>query len=194
MKDYQIQSVWDWVTRLWHWSLAIVVIIAWLLGQFRNFDIIVWHFYIGYCVCALLIFRGGWGFIGPQTVRFTTLLQSMILLPGYLSGLFKRHPSGAQGHSPLGSLATITLLLALTCQVLTGLFSEDTDLFSGGPLVAQVSSSVISTATYLHILGAKVLLVLFICHLLAMFFYRVWKKEDLIKPMFTGKKQVKRNA
>ena len=69
MSRYQTMPVWDAVTRVWHWLLALTVISGWLLGEFRTFNLIQWHFYAGFCTGGLLLFRIFWGMTGPPPVR-----------------------------------------------------------------------------------------------------------------------------
>jgi cytochrome b len=50
----------------------------------------------------------------------------------------------------------------------------------------------VNRLTWWHHFNADVILVLVILHVSAILFYLVWKKENLIKPMITGWKWVKR--
>ena len=102
-----------------------------------------------------------------------------------------RQPSGVPGHNPVGALSVIAMVLALTTQVVTGLFSEDDALFYSGPLASEVSSDTVVMMTGYHNLFAKVVLVLVALHLAAILFYLVWKRENLVAPMLHGLKWVK---
>ncbi|MDX1812019.1 MAG: cytochrome b/b6 domain-containing protein, partial [Gammaproteobacteria bacterium] len=68
----KLQKIWDPVTRLWHWVLAITVIVSWSFGEFMSFDNVVWHFYLGYLILGLIGFRVIWGILGPAPIRFKT--------------------------------------------------------------------------------------------------------------------------
>ena len=150
-----------------------------------------WHFYLGYTILGLMLFRFIWGFIGPAPIRF----RALIYRPGhtwhYLKKVGSRSPSGSPGHNPLGSLSVIALLLSTTFQAVTGLFIESDDFFESGPLAGYISDTAIKQLNGWHHLNAKILLVLVGLHLCAIFFYLLWKKENLIKPMVTGWKWVK---
>ena len=185
--------VWSPTVRAWHWLLATSVIAGWMLGEFRTFSIMQWHFYAGYCTIGLLVFRIGLGFIGPDPVRFATLLRSLRHIGPYLKSLFRREPSGMAGHAPLGALASLVFLLLLIVQATSGLFSEDDGLFYEGPLSDLLSSDGVRTATSIHNNFAQALLVMFGLHLAAMLFYGLWKRENLVKPMLTGIKLVRSN-
>jgi len=185
-------KVWDPVTRLWHWVLAAAVITNWIFGEFMSFDTVSWHFYLGYTVLALLGFRLLWGFVGPAPVRWCSLLPRPAELMSYIGKVGKREPSGTPGHNPLGSLSVIALLLVLAAQAGTGLFIETDDFFESGPLYGYVSEATVNSLTWWHHFLSKVLLALVVLHLVAILFYRLWKREDLLQPMITGWKWVRR--
>ena len=191
VEGYRREAVWDPVTRLWHWGLAASVIAGWSLGEFRTFSVMQWHIYLGYLTGCLLLFRYVWGFIGPEPVRHRTLFASLRGLPAYVRQVGHRRPSGTPGHNPLGALSVIAMVLALTAQVLTGLFSEDDGLFFSGPLASEVSSDTVLLMTGYHNLFAKVVLVLVGLHVAAILFYLVWKRENLVLPMLNGWKWVR---
>ena len=191
MEGYRREAVWDPITRLWHWLLAASVITGWILGEFRTFSIMQWHIYLGYLTGGLLVFRYVWGWVGPAPIRHRTLVASLRGIPAYLRRLGRRRPSGVPGHNPLGALSVIAMVLALTAQVVTGLFSEDDALFFSGPLASEVSSDTIETMTSYHHLFSNVVLVLVALHVAAILFYLVWKRENLVVPMLNGLKWVR---
>ena len=191
MEGYRQEPVWDGVTRLWHWLLAASVVTGWALGEFRTFSIMQWHIYLGYFTGTLLLFRYAWGLVGPAPVRHRTLFASLRDMPGYLRRVHVRRPSGVPGHNPVGALSVIAMVLALTAQVVTGLFSEDDALFHSGPLASEVSSDTVVMMTGYHNIFAKVVLALVGLHVAAILFYLVWKRENLIVPMLNGRKWVK---
>lgn len=193
MRRYQYHHirVWDAVTRSWHWLLAFTVISGWLLGEFRTFSIMQWHFYAGYCTGGLLLFRLYWGFFGPPSVRFAALIPRPRELVAYVRVLFRREPSGVAGHSPMGGSAVLIMLTLLIVQVCTGLFSEDDALFHEGPLADTVSSATSRKATAIHHQNSSLLLIMFGLHVGIMVFYHIWKKENLVGAMFSGRKLVR---
>lgn len=185
------EKVWDPVTRVWHWLLAIVVIAGWSLGEFMSFSTIRWHFYCGYAVLALVAFRLLWGCIGPAPVRLRALVPRPSSLAAYMRTLGRREPSGLAGHNPLGALAVLAMLVALLAQAGTGLFIESEDYFEPAPLNHLVSGKTAKLLMSVHELCAKVILVLVALHLAAMLFYLLWKRENLVTAMFTGWKRVR---
>lgn len=191
-QGYTQQHVWGAPLRVWHWLLAVSVVSGWLIGEFRTFSIMQWHFYAGYCTGALLLVRVVMGFTGPRSVRFSALWPVPKTLFNDVKTMFHRRPSGNHGHSPLGGLATIAILLCLIWQVATGLMSIDDALFFEGPLASWVSSSTNRMATRFHHYGATAILVLFVMHISIMLFYKFWKHENLVIAMISGKKLVKK--
>ena len=65
---------------------------------------------------------------------------------------------------------------------------NDIDFF--GPLFNLVDQSMSDRLTGFHQLFAKVLLVLLAVHVVAIIFYVLIKKDNLVKPMITGWKEV----
>ena len=187
----KLQKIWDPVTRLWHWVLATLVISNWVIGEFMSFDNVRWHFYLGYTILGLLVFRIIWGFAGPEPVRWSSLLPQPKKIINYLKDAPKRTPSGSPGHNPIGALSVLALVLILIAQATSGLFIESDDFFESAPLVSYVSSAVVNSMTWWHLFLSDILLILVVLHLLAIVFYRVWKKENLVKPMITGWKWVR---
>jgi cytochrome b len=194
LQGFTQEKIWDPVTRLWHWALVLSVGVGWSFGRFMSFDTIQWHFYLGYFTLGLMVFRCLWGVVGPRPVRFAALLPTPRNLLAYLRHVGRRGPSGTPGHNPMGSLSVILMLLAISAQAFTGLFIESDDFFEYGPLAGYVSEATVSRMTWWHHLNADFILALVVLHVSAILFYLIWKNENLIKPMITGWKWVKRDS
>lgn len=191
MKGYTLKKIWDPVTRLWHWALVLSVTVGWGFGEFMDFSTIQWHFYIGYFIGALLLFRIVWGFIGPEPIRLKQLFHSPSATINYAKNITKRKPSGTPGHNPIGSISVLLILVLLATQVSSGLFNESDDFFESAPLAEYVEDETIDLMTWVHSWNSKFILAVVIAHVLAIVFYKIWKRENLVKPMFTGWKWVK---
>jgi cytochrome b len=179
--------VWDLPTRIFHWLLAFCVISSIISGEVGG-NAIIWHFRLGYCVIALLIFRVVWGFVGGHWSRFKQFFYSPLTILRYLRGQSK--PEHEVGHNPLGSLSVWGLFFILGAQVATGLMSDD-EIASQGPLVQFISGATSSLATSYHKHWGKVIIILLIAlHIAAILFYLFKKKENLIRPMLRGDKDV----
>lgn len=182
--------LWDPLLRGFHWLLAFFVIAGWCLGQFGPAKMTL-HFWCGYVVAGLLLFRLVWGFVGPQPARFAHFIRGPGAIAGYMRGMFLREPSHWPGHNPLGALSVIAVLAALAAQVSSGLISDPDDYINVGPLASYVSSATRAKAVGWHELGGNLILVLVLLHIAVILFYRFWKREDLVRPMLTGVKQVR---
>lgn len=177
-------KVWDVPTRLFHWSLVVGILVSYLTFEFDYMDI---HVISGACVLALVIFRLVWGVIGSSTAQFHRFVSSPKAVLNYIRQPedFKQKP----GHSPLAALSVLALLLSLSVQAITGLFVDD-EIYITGPLVKFASTETVEWAAFIHAYNSDVLLALIVVHLVAVFFYLLVKKDNLIGPMVTGWKKI----
>jgi cytochrome b len=194
LRGLRREKIWDPVTRLWHWVLVVAVVLGWSFGEFMSFSTIQYHFYCGYTVLGLILFRCVWGLFGPEPVRVRALLPNPRALLAYVKRLGARVPSGTPGHNPLGALAVIAMIALLGLQASSGLFIESEDYFEAAPLAHLVSDAVTNQLIWWHKLVAKLILGVVVLHVGAIFFYLLWKKENLIIAMITGWKWVKSDA
>lgn len=179
--------VWDLPTRIFHWTLAVCVISLVVTGQIGG-SAMDWHFRFGYAVLTLLLFRLAWGLVGGHWSRFSSFLYAPSTLLRYLRG--QGGPELSTGHNPLGAGSVFALLFFLLVQVATGLISDD-EIASSGPLTSLVPSTWVSQATwYHHSVGKLVLIVLVTLHVAAILFYLLRKRQNLVRPMLLGDKEV----
>ena len=176
--------VWDLGIRFFHWALVLLVTGAVVTIKLGRLDLHVW---CGYGVLTLLVFRIVWGFIGGTHARFASFIAGPGKVFAYMKGMFSRegHESGL-GHNPIGALSVLAMLLVLLFQAVSGLFTNDEDFAFEGPLYKWVGSAVSNTLTSLHKLNEWVIYVLVATHILAIVFYAVFHKDNLVKPMLTG--------
>ncbi|MCT4608465.1 MAG: cytochrome b/b6 domain-containing protein [Pelagimonas sp.] len=186
------RKIWDIGLRLFHWALVICVGVAWGLGEFGP-NVMTLHFYFGYAVIALLVFRVIWGLVGPAPARFVHFLYGPGTVLRYAKTLFQRKPSYWPGHNPLGALAVFAILGVLFLQVVTGLFADPDDYINVGPLAHWVSSDGTRLASQLHELASKLILALVVIHVAVIGFYKRFKGENLVTPMITGWKLVRKD-
>lgn len=59
--------VWDLPVRLFHWSVVVLVVAAYVTIRLNWMD---WHVRIGETLLALVLFRLLWGCFGSETARF----------------------------------------------------------------------------------------------------------------------------
>ena len=172
--------VWDLPTRLFHWLFAAAVIGAIVTVKVGG-SWMDWHLPFGVTALVLLTFRVVWGFTGSRYARFSSFVKGPGTVWHYL-----RHPQdrAPPGHSPLGGLSVVALLLVVAVQAGTGLFATD-DILTSGPLNQFVSSDTAALLTSIHKWNENVLFGLIGLHLLAIAIYALRGKQ-LVPPMITG--------
>ncbi len=182
--QYPKIHIWDLPTRLFHWSLVILVAVSWWSVDQGRMTVHMWS---GYCVLTLLGFRLLWGIWGSTTARFGHFVKGPRPALAHLGHVFKRPAEPTVGHNPLGGWVIILFLLLLLFQAGTGLFAND-DIFIEGPLTHLVSDAMSDRLTGLHESNFNLLLGLIGVHIAAAFFYLLVRGENLIRPMITGRK------
>ena len=175
--------LWDLPTRLFHWLLAGLVVASFVSGKIGG-NAMDWHGKFGLAILGLLAFRLVWGFAGSTYARFVSFLPTPAKVLAYLRGQWR-----GVGHNPLGAFSVFGLLLLLAFQVGTGLFGND-DIAFRGPLYELISKDLSDRLTGLHKLSVNVLIALVTLHIVAIAFYVRVKKDDLIRPMLTGWKDI----
>jgi cytochrome b len=85
----------------------------------------------------------------------------------------------------------LVLIFAVLAQVVTGLFTADTDTgMVNGPLALKVADKWVERATDFHAWWINILLILVAIHVAAVVLYLVWKRHNLIGAMITGRKRI----
>ncbi|MFM7348673.1 MAG: cytochrome b/b6 domain-containing protein [Erythrobacter sp.] len=174
-------SVWDPLLRLTHWSFPLLIPALWWTAENHRYAL---HKRIGLVLLGLLLFRFLWGFLGPETARFSQFVKGPVAVLGYLRGKAGEGVA-AIGHSPLGGWSTLVLLGVMLVQAGLGLFAGDPFDGTTGPLNALVGFELADTITELHETGFWVIVGLVALHLAAITFYAV-RGDDLLSPMVGG--------
>jgi len=186
----QRMKVWDLPVRLFHWSIVVLIFAAWLTQELNKMD---WHVWIGYTILTLLLFRLTWGFIGSDTARFTRFLKSPAAALRHLSHLRRREADREIGHNAAGGWMVLVMLAILSVQAGTGLFAND-DANTEGPLMHLVSKDQSNWFSKLHALNFNLILIVIGLHVLAIAAYAVLKRQNLVRPMVTGVKDMPGDA
>ena len=140
--------------------------------------------YSGYAILTLIVFRVLWGLFGSSTARFATFVRGPRAILAYVRG---SRAWRAIGHSPLGALSVLAMLIVLKLQVATGLINADDDGLVEGPLAKFTSIESADLIHELHEILFYVLLGLIALHVAAIVFYRVVGGRKLLGPMITGR-------
>jgi len=179
--------VWDLPTRVFHWVLALTIVASVVSAKIGG-NAMIWHFRFGYLVFALLAFRILWGLVGGRWSRFSSFIYAPGTVLRYLRGQSRGDEHHDVGHNPLGSFSVFALLGVLGLQVASGLVADD-EIANIGPLNRYVSSALAGQATHWHKdYGQWILLGLVALHILAVLYYLVGKRKNLVRPMLGGDK------
>jgi cytochrome b len=181
--------VWDLPVRLFHWALVVLILVSYFTARAGG-DWMTFHFWSGYAILTLLLFRIAWGFVGSTTARFSNFVKGPAAAFAHLREFLVGRPHDA-GHNALGGAMVVVLIVAVLLQAVAGLFSADTDLGTvNGPLANLLPDKWVDRATDFHKFWIKVLYWLVGLHVLAALLYLVWKRQNLIGAMITGRKKL----
>lgn len=165
--------VWDFPTRVFHWSLAACFVIAVITQDMERLRQV--HITSGYTMMGLVMFRLIWGIVGTRYARFSSFVPTPRSVFRYLSGIVTGRPEHYVGHNPLGALGIVAMIV-LTVGV--GI--------SGVLLDSGVAEDVFED---LHEGLANGMLAVVGIHLIGVVLSGVLHQENLVKAMLTGHKE-----
>ena len=121
-------------SAFFHWALAACFAVAYLTGEDAEKGSGL-HIWAGYAICALLITRVIWGFIGSAHARFSDFTFGPAATLRYLKDMLGGRAKRYLGHSPAGAAMIFALLICLTGTIWTGLqvYAEE----GKGPLASN---------------------------------------------------------
>lgn len=165
--------MWDPLVRICHWTLVIIVALAWLTREGWS----AWHEWLGYGSIVILAVRIPWGFFGPVEAPFVNFVRR----PGATLSYARRVLAGSEerhlGHNPLGAWMIVVLLTNLLLLGFSG-WLYTTDRFWG-----------VEWVEHLHGALADALLVLTGLHIAGVVFASWRQRESLIAAMVHGRKR-----
>jgi cytochrome b len=181
-------AVWDWPVRVCHWSIVALVIVAVVTAKIGG-NAMVWHMRAGMAILALVLFRLLWGVAGTRHARFTSFVRGPGTVLRYAKSMLTARHERYIGHNPLGGWWVVAMMLVLLAQVTSGLFAND-DIATDGPLVRLISKDRSDAITAIHHRNLWVLATLVTLHLAAIAYHLVAVRDNLVRAMITGVKQV----
>jgi cytochrome b len=194
MADDKKVRVWDVPVRLFHWTLVVLLVVSYCTAQAGG-DWMKLHFWSGYTILTLLLFRIAWGFVGSTTARFSHFVTGPGAWFVYLKSFVTGRKTYDVGHNPVGGIMVVVLIFAVLAQAVAGLFSADTDMgIVNGPLANTIPDKWVNRATAFHEFWVNVIICLAALHILAAVTYLVLKRQNLIGAMFTGRKPLEHVA
>ncbi|MBI5286963.1 MAG: cytochrome b/b6 domain-containing protein [Deltaproteobacteria bacterium] len=211
-REFMLVSVWDWQTRVLHWTNAILIMTLALLAL--SAEGMEWpgverevrrqikeiHAYMGYILVFTLTVRIIWGFIGNEYARWIDIIPHKKErwqaiwgnIKWYLRG-FKGSLPLSIGHNPLASLFYIALFIVLLGQVLTGLALAGVEfgMFPGSLLTVGFDEELIEeVAEDVHEFGLWFILFFIVAHLTGLVVHEIGEKAGLLSSMIHGRKYI----
>ncbi len=183
-------AVWDLPLRLFHWLLAVTVITGISAALLGNLDV---HLRCGQIALALLLFRFVWGFVGPEHARFGSFVRGPRAIGAYARSLIRPPHHFHAGHNPLGAMMVVLMLLLLLLQAVSGLFANN-DIATEGPLARFISKAASDAVSVLHNRNGWLIGGLITLHIVAVVGYLLRFRDNLIRPMLTGRKTLPAGA
>lgn len=169
----QTEKLWDPVVRLSHWILAFVF----FANYFFNEEGDDWHQWLGYIAVGALVVRFLWGFFGTRAARWSDFFPTPAHLAKHVRALGRGQDYERMGHSPIGALVMILMLLCILALGITGYMMQEIDRFWGVEWLETTHGTVANT-----------LLALVIIHISAAVFLSYRLKENLPLSMITGRR------
>jgi len=206
MNNENTIQVWDIAVRVFHWSLLVSFVVAYLTAE----DESILHIYSGYAVLGLIVFRVLWGVIGSRYARFSDFVYSPTVVFGYLKDLVHKKPGHYIGHNPAGGWMVLALLLGLFVISVSGLKLYAIEEGRGPLAAVNVELSLIPVAhadrdehedrktgnnqdeedwEEIHELSTNLTLLLIFLHITGVVVSSRLHGENLVRAMITGKKK-----
>jgi cytochrome b len=110
-------KVWDPLVRLFHWSLVLAFVIAYITGD----ELEEVHVLAGYFIAGLVVFRLIWGVIGTRHARFSDFVFRPSTVIAYLKDILVFRAKRYIGHNPAGGAMVVALLISLSMATLSGM-------------------------------------------------------------------------
>ncbi len=180
-------KVWDLPTRIFHWTLFVLVTLAWFTGEDEGLAYMV-HTLTGYVVLQLLLFRLIWGMIGNRHARFTSFVRGWRKVLRHGLQMLRLRPPVHLGHNPLAGWMVMALLAILLAIAATGLFAAAQ--VPGALLHGEVSRGTAKVAEGIHEILANILMLLVIFHVLGVLTDWLLTRDNIIRAMITGRKKI----
>jgi len=166
-------KVWDIFVRVFHWSLVITFVGAWITAD----DFSRLHEWAGYSAGGLVLLRIFWGVIGTKYAKFSQFVTSPNRTINYLKSMMRGDEARHVGHNPAGGAMVIALLLGLVGLTISG-WMLTLDMFWKVEWVKEGHEAI-----------ANMVLVLVLVHIAGVFFAGKRHKENLVRAMITGFKR-----
>ena len=167
--------LWDRVIRGCH----LILVAAFFSNYFLNEEGDDVHAWLGYAAAFAVLVRFVWGFMAPGAARWSHCLPTPQRLRHHLGLLRARQPWRALGHSPLGAMVMILMLVLTLALGVTGFMMTEIDRYWGEEWLEEI-----------HGLMADALWGLVCVHVLAAILESCWLRENLVASMLHGRRKL----
>lgn len=177
------RPIWDPYLRIFKWSFASLFVVAYVSAGEND----AVHFFAGFTLAGLVLFRLVWGFVGSPYARWSNFLRGPTEVLRYLQQILRRQPRHFWGHNPAGGWMILLLLLLVAATVFTGMSMLAVDDI--GPLAQTFASDLPkSQMADLHTFLADATLVMVVIHVLGVIVSSWIHGENLVLAMIRGSK------
>ncbi len=186
--------VWDPFIRVFHWSLASAVFIAWVTDE------PLWlHDWLGYVAAILVVLRVVWGFVGTEQARFVNFVRGPRSVLDDLAGLIRASSPRYLGHTPAGGTMIVVLLIMIAVTAGTGMVDLAAER-GQGPLATMIAKVERPPRVpgqrrpqllikQVHETVANITLSLVLLHVIGVMAVSIAHRENLVRAMITGRKR-----
>lgn len=205
-------KVWDWPTRVLHWTnmtLVLGLILLHFIAEFGEEYLKIdedllepvnkLHAIFGHVLILTVFLRIVWGFFGNQYARFSDMSplrsgqrQAIIKNIKWYLGGFRGEPAEAKGHDPLASIFYVILFIVLIVMSLTGLVLSGTEFeFWPGAWIAGLfgnAQAIEDIAEEAHEAGFFYMIFFIAAHMIGLVAHELKAKTGLFSSMIHGRK------
>lgn len=180
-------KVWDPFVRVFHWTLALAFIIAYVTEE----DFLSIHSFAGYTIISLILLRIIWGLIGTRYARFSEFIYSRQTITQFLKDTLRLKAKRYIGHNPAGGAMIMLMIVSLLLTTLTGLavYGAEEQLGPMADLFSNANSMWGELFEETHEFLANFTLLLVFIHIAGVVVESLIHKENLAKSMIHGRKK-----
>lgn len=171
--DAATVRIWSLPVRVFHWSLAASIALAWLAAEETR----RLHELAGYAAVALVAWRLVAGLAGSRYTRFAQFVRSPRTVRRYLAESLRHSEPRYLGHNPAGGAMVLALLATIAAIALTG-WMQTTDAYWGVRWVERV-----------HEMLGNLIVALVALHVAGVLAASLRHRENLVLAMLTGRKR-----
>ena len=167
--------LWDRVIRGCH----LILVVAFFSNYFLTEEGDDVHAWLGYAAAFSVLVRFVWGFMAPGAARWSHCLPTPQRLRHHLGLLRARQPWRALGHSPLGAMVMILMLVLTLVLGVTGFMMTEIDRYWGEEWLQDIHGGLADTLLALVALHAVAAMV------------ESWSlRENLVASMLHGRRKL----